>query len=657
MSIPVQVVVSHATLLPAVEEIQGRLGTIGGAQALWVLVGADDPQLPAKAAAQLRAMLATRGHEGGYAQVLLAQDAASLGQLAAQLRLVDVGRAPWGVVGIVLAEEREAAGLAALQLPSLHLVPAALAYRELAWRDRERSAVNLLGLLVDLARLPLAREAFAQWVTTYGGVRVTLAQAARFQAPMVQRVLARRLASRVADRMVESLQLGRSASAAPKLSDPPEPPQQDVESALRERARDLGDKIAARIVGEGDLPDEETVQRRARLETRELPARLEDVLRRHGSDLRELALAWQEGLRRWVDDGLERGNFSALIGLIDKLQAWRERLGVRVYSAADHGPRRALNLDPPDSAQVRQAVRSLQLARAMHDDSHLLFGGWTLGLSSAIALSTWAGLGAAGNWRPLAAGGVGMGCAAVGATVSAVRSNLAKRELQRLMQAEQAARDTYRQAWSRLIERQIADIGQVLHERMVRFADEVVATELAWLQAVHDTILDVHQQHKKPERARLGADTGFESDIRLPESFYAKAEQGADPAQIFDEYEHRLAQPSWRQQLEFMNSEALIKRCAGLYAAFREQIPFAQREELREVALPATRQAIAAMFERLGEYLPAELHAERLAVVPQRLQDAVPADGVGHLRIHFGVSDAFAAISRPVESALGGGLR
>jgi hypothetical protein len=63
------------------------------------------------------------------------------------------------------------------------------------------------------------------------------------------------------------------------------------------------------------------------------------------------------------------------------------------------------------------------------------------------------------------------------------------------------------------------------------------------------------------------------------------------------------------------------------------------------------------MFERLGEYLPAELHAERLAVVPQRLQDAEPADGVGHLRIHFGVSDAFAAISRPVESALGGGLR
>ena len=246
MSIPVQVVVSHASLLPAVEEIQGRLGTIGGAQALWVLVGADDPQLPAKAVGQLRAMLATRGHEGGFAQVLLAQDAAALTQLVGQLRQVDVGRAPWGVVGIVLAEEREAAGLAALQLPSLHLVPAALAYRELAWRDRERSAVNLLGLLVDLARLPLAREAFGEWVSTYSGVRVTLAQAARFQAPMVQRVLARRLASRVADRMVESLQQGRERLSwlcsrdTSKLSET-----QVRETALESLAENLNDSVVA----------------------------------------------------------------------------------------------------------------------------------------------------------------------------------------------------------------------------------------------------------------------------------------------------------------------------------------------------------------------------------------------------------------------------
>lgn len=655
MSIPVQVVVSHASLLPAVEEIQGRLGTIGGAQALWVLVGADDPQLPSKAAAQLRTMLATRGHEGGFAQVLLAQDAAALVQLAGLLKQVDVGRAPWGVVAIALAEEREAAALDALKLPSVHLVPAALAYRELAWRDRERSAVNLLGLLVDLARLPQAREAFQSWVATYSGVRVTLAQAARFQAPMVQRVLARRLAARVADHMVEALQLGRSSSAAPRLSDPPEPPEHDVEAALRDRARELGDKIAARIVGEGDLPDEETLQRRAKLETRELPARLEDVLRRHGSELREQALAWQEGLRRWVDDGLERANFTALIGLLEKLQAWRDRLGVRPYSASDHGPRQALRLDPPDSALVRQAVLDLARARNLHDDSHLLFGGWTVGISATAAMATWAGLGRAGDARDLAAGGVALTCAAVGATVSGVRSRLARQQIERLQAAEQAARDSYRQAWSRLIERQIASIGQVLHERMVRFADEVVATELSWLQAVHDTILDLHQQHKKPERARLGADNAFESDIRLPEDFYAKAEQGADPAQIFDEYEHRLTQPSWRQQLEFMNSEALTKRCASLYSAFREQIPFAQREELREVAMPATRQAIAAMFERLSEFLPPELHGERLAVVPQRLQEAVPTDGVGHLRIHFGVSDAFAAISRPAEYLYGGG--
>lgn len=657
MSIPVQVIVTSGTLMPAVEEIQARLGTIGGAQCLWILDGLDQPDLPQRAAAQIRTMLASRRHEGGFAQIVLTNDAAAMRQALARVQAVEPGRVPWGLVVVGLLDEAAVGDALPPKVTAIHLVPSSLAYRELAFRERERSATNLLGLLVDLARSERARESWQEWCGAYGGVRVTLAQAARFQAPMVQRVLARRLASRVAERMVDSLQLGTKGNQMPRLSDPPAPPDHDVEAELQARAQDLADKVATRIVGKDEdiepLPPEDVLQLRARREVLEMPAKLEDVLKRHGSDLREKSLSWQEELRQWVDAGLEQSAFAGLPGLIARLENWRETLSPPIHDASQHGPRQALQLDPPDSGQVRAAVKALERAIAMHDDSHLLFGGWSLGLACVVGLASWAGMQKLGALQAIAAGGAGLAIVATAVVISSVRARMAQAHIRRLMAAERAARQAYRQAWARLIERQIRSIGEVLSERLVRFAAEVVDRELAWLQSVQDTVRDLHQQYQKPERLRMASDSSFESDIRLPEDFYAKAEQVGDAGPLFGDYEAQLSLPSWRQRLGFMNSEELIRRCEQAYGSFREQIPFDQRAELRDVALGPTSSAVRNMLDRLSDYLPPELGADNFVVLPERLSEAVPDNYVGHLRQHLGVSDVFAAMSRPVTGGPG----
>ena len=654
MSIPVQVAVTSGTLMPAVEEIQARLGTIGGAQMLWVLGDLEQPDVQQRAAGQVRAMLGARRHEGGFAQIVLAHDVAAMQLALSVLQGAEPGRTPWARVVIGLFEENDVAEPLPLGVSAIHVVPAALAYRELVWRERERSAANLLGMLTDLARSDRARESWQQWVSMYGGVRVTLAQAARFQAPMVQRVLARRLASRVVERMVDALQQGGRGQTAPRLADPPAAPDHDVQEALSQRAHSLGEKVAVRIVGGDDdgqpLADEEVLHQRARREVRELPQKLEDVLKRHGSDLREKALAWQGELRRWVDAALEQASFAALAGVIARLDGWQEQLTFPDHAGSQHGPRQALQLDPPDSAQVRAAVLALETALAAHDDSHLLFGGWSLAIGTTVGLSSAAGLRALGVQAPLGAGGVGVLVVLAGAGISAVRARLAQAQLRRLRADEQTARQAYRTAWTRLIERQIADIGAVLNQRMVRFAAEVVRSELVWLRSVHDTLSDLQQQYQKPERLRMASDSAFESDIRLPEEFYAKAEQVADASPLFAEYEAQLAQPNWRQRLGFMNSDALMKQCEVAYGSFREQIPVDQRAELRDVALGPTGLAIQQMLDRLGDYLPPEFGADTMVVLPQRLSDAVPSDRVGALQLHLGVSDVFAAMSRPAQA-------
>ena len=651
MSIPLQVLVSSGSLLPAIEEISARAGTIGGAQMLWVMPGPDEPDWSTKAVVQVRAMVGARSHEGGFAQVLLAADCAGLQLLAERLRSTDFGREPFARIGIVLAEEAEVVPLTTLGLTAIHAVPQTLAYRELDFRERERSAVNLLGLLVDMLRLPQAREGLQQWCATYAGVRVTVAQAARFQAPVVQRVLARRLAARVADRMVQTLLEGTRPATAPKVASPPDAPQHDIESALRDRASEIGERIAPRIVGEGDLPDEEQLQLRAEAAAGELPAKLEDVLKRHGSELREQALAWQTELRRWSDDNLERAGFAALPVLIDRLVRWRETSGGHPLSQGEHGPRQAMQLDPPDDGEVRGAVDALARAKAMHDDSAVLFGGWALAIAAVVGLSAYAGTAKFGDLRMLLCGAAAAVTLLGAWTIATVRQRVVDQTLARLLAAEQAARAAYRDAWSRLIARQIADIGQHLHERMVRFADEVVATELDGLQAVHDTLRDLQQQHQKPERLRVVGDGSFDSDIRLPESFYTKAESKVDPTDLFNDYDARMRSPNWRQQLEFMNSEALTLRCAGQYASFREQIPFAERSELREVALFPAQQAMEQMVDRLLELMPAELQgSERFVVLPAKLADAIPDTGVGHQRVHYGLADIYAAITRPATA-------
>ncbi len=651
MSIPVQVAVTSGTLLPAVEEVQARLGTIGGAQMLWVLSDLEQPDVPQRAAAQVRAMLGARRHEGGFAQIVLAHDVAGMNHALQVLRGAEPGRTPWALVVIGLFEEGDVVEPLPAGVSSVHVVPAALAYRELGWRERERSAANLLGLLTDLARSDRARESWQQWVATYAGVRVTLAQAARFQAPMVQRVLARRLASRVVERMIDALGQGQRPQTAPRLADPPAAPDHDVQEALSQRAHELGEKVAVRIVGADDdvqpLPAEEVLHQRARREVRELPQKLEDVLKRHGSDLRDKALAWQGELRQWVDAALEQASFAALPGVIARLEAWLERLALPMHDGSQHGPRQALRLDPPDSAQLRAAVQALEAELAAHDDSHLLFGGWSLAIGTTVGLATAAGLQALGTHAPLAAGGVGTAVVGAGAGISAVRSRLAQAQLRRLLAQEQLARQAYRAAWTKLIERQIADIGAVLNERMVRFASEVVQGELVWLRSVRDTLSDLYQQYQKPERLRMGSDSAFESDIRLPEEFYAKAEQVADASPLFAEYEGQLAQSNWRQRLGFMNSDALLKQCELAYGSFREQIPFDQRAELRDVALGPTGVAIRQMLDRLADYLPPEFGADTMVVLPSRLSDAVPDDRVGALQMHLGVSDVFVAVSRP----------
>lgn len=648
LSIPVQVLLNSGSLLAAVEEVQGRAGTVGGETAMWVLAGSDDPAWHPKIQAQLQAMLASRRSEGGYAQVLMADDWPAFLQLEAASRLPDPKQQCFARIGIVLADENQVGSGHNLPLSAVHLVPQTLALRWLQPAERERAVANMLGVVMDLARLKEARAHVQEFCQQFGGVRVTLAQAARFAAPTVQRVLARRLAARVADRMVQSLQAGRSASSRPNVPDLPEPPQQDIAAEIAKRTRDIGATIAKRIVGQGALPPEQDVAKRAEMALKTLPDQLDDLLKRHGNELRQTALDWQESLRRWSDDALQADSFAALPVLIDKLARWRQSNQANPLGSDETAARGEAKLEAPDDGQVRDAWRALARARETFDDSGVLFGGWALAVAWLAALCAYPAMHALSQWQLAAAGGAGMAVALCGWAIAALRQRMAKQTLARLEAAELACRDDYEQRWAGLIGDHVAKIGQHLHDRLLRFADEVAAHELTWLQTVHDALIDMQTQHKKPDRMRVMGDSSFDSDIALSEDFYAKAEQGTDPLEIFEPYDQQLRSANWRVHLEFVHSDALLGRCAKKYGHFAEQIPFADRAELQKAAEgPATR-AMTLMWERLHELLPPELGADRFVVLPQQLENAVPDAGVGHQVLRYGLADIYAAVTRPV---------
>jgi hypothetical protein len=491
MSVPVQVIAAGTTLLAAVEEVQSRLGTIGGRQTLWLQRDPQAPDFAARCGAQLRQMLAAPGHEGGQVTVLLADTVAGLSAAWQGLQSVD-SREPGlaqrqtriGVVAIVLAEAEEAGKLHRLGLPVIHVVPELVDRRRLQPHEREQAAGNLLGLVVDLCRTAEARELLPQFCEVYGGVRLTLVQTARFQAPTIQRILSRRLATRTVERLSRAMDEGARDPQLQRMAEPPELPDSGAGEALYARADELAARVAEQILGEGRIPDRDTLHLRAERAAAVLPDKLRSELVAHGNDLRERGMAWQQELHRWLDDQLAQNRFAAVVPALNRLQQALDRLGGDSLQAdTELAPSlQTAELPVPDTAHVRGAQEALDRAMQDQEDSGVLFAAWGLVVAAVVgtaAYPVWQLLGlptagAAPTWLQARAGLLGSGAttAVVWLLAGAVYRVVLAREQAKIaaLQADlQAARQSLRRQWAERIARHIEATGELLQARSAAF--------------------------------------------------------------------------------------------------------------------------------------------------------------------------------------------
>ena len=673
MSVPVQVIAAGASLQAAVEEVQARAGNSAGLQTLWVLRDPHTPDFPARCAAQLRQMLAAPGHEGGQVSVLVGDSVASLRQALAGLQATDA-REPGlaqrqtrvGLLAIVLAEAEEAGALHALQLPVVHVVPELLDRRRLLPHEREQAAGNLLALLVDLCRTAEARELLPQFAEAYGGVRMTLVQTARFQAPTIQRILSRRLATRTVERLSRALEEGARDPQLQRMAVPPELPDSGAGEALYARADELASRVAEQILGEGRVPDRDTLHLRAQRAAAGLPDRLRAELVAHGNDLRERGLQWQKQLHGWLDDQLTQNRFAAVVPAKKRLQAALDALGQDALEAETElaASLKTADLPVPDPSPVLLAQAALDRARQDQEDSGTLFAAWGLAVAAVVGTASFPAFGAlmapaAGATPTFVQARAGLlGAGALTAVVwllsgAVYRWQLAREQAQldALSAALQSARQSLRNEWARRIAEHIEETGLLLQARLRRFAAHALQQEITRLLAIETSLGDLAQRFRQRSGTKVG-ESSFDSDIALPEAFYDLAEQGADASEIAGQMEEQLAVASWRQQLDVMNPEAVLREAMERFGTFAEHVPFAERQELRQLAVAPSKQALQAMFTQLGGLLTAEYHAERLAVVPKELREAVPDTHAAHTQVLYGLGDVFAALTRPLQAPL-----
>lgn len=664
MSFPVQVVVAGERLAPTVDEVCDRLGTIGGSLAVWRVDFSAPAQTPKRVADQIREMLTADGFEGGFGQLLLADSVERFNQAAGPVTGAAPQRKPWIRLGVVLAEEADAARLVTTGFDSVHIVPAVLLHRELDRHERQRVVGNILGIVLEMARLPEARPAVDAFRRRYGATRVTLVQTARFHAPAVQRILARRLASRVTERMQRAL----GPREQPPYADAPSLADDQVIEGLSKRARQLGAEAAARVVFDEEHPVKGELLKRSEAEARRLPEAIDQAVRAQSQDVRACSSDFRVKLREYVDHKLAAGSFGALRPLAATLSHLRSVLRTRV-GAFDEAletygsPLQAAPFEPPDVAAICTAFDALELERSNQDRSGFLFGAWALLIATLVAcalhplVDRWVVPGGAAGlgWQALAhhpsllSALPALPVLLVAAILAWIRSRIVAAKLLSLEEAVELEMASYRRAWSELVNRHVIQIGRLMQARLLRGAIETIAAEQQRLQAVIGMVEQLQAAYRRPDDASWDTGSEFDLEIELPEDFYVRAGQRADPAEVLDHYEERMRSEQWRDRLEFMNASSVLARCMTLYREFQEKIPFATRDELREVAVEPTRRALAEMKRKLALFVPLEVQADRFFVVPERLLGAVPPDHVTHFELFSGVSDLFAALTQPVS--------
>ncbi len=663
MSFPVQVVIHGAAVRATAEAVCRRVGVRGSAPVAWPLVWDDQPKPATRLAAAARRMLEAWGSagEGGWGRVIIAGSVDALSEVAASRAWSP--HAPGGrrrgaedaqatsdreapgpglnlSVGIALGGASEpAAGLPVDALDAVFVVPAALPGRRLTAADRVQIAGNLLGLVLELARLEDARRTARRFVQAYPGAHSALATVARFNAPAIRHVLAARLAASVTGRMVDAL---RRAEGPPPtaLHELRLPDAVFVARALTAEAP----RVAARLAGDGadDLdaaspPDAGALEEHAAT-----------LIARLAAASTQAASGWLDQLRAEVDRALATGTFGAIAPALGALDALDAALAQRI-SRFDLPPGRLTPLRPPSSAAVTEAAEDLAAARRDDAPTSALFGAWVLAAAAtaAVAIGPFlpAPTGPSLAWLP---GGaftlVGAAALCLGGVIGGLRRRARGRLLGRLELALGDARRDRRVAWARALEAHLGAVGALLERRALRRLRAGVRRERRLLSAVADAVVRLEERFRREATAPRPVERPFDSDVAVDQAFYEAAALGAPPEEHHRRAEDALAHPGWRDSLAFLDGDRLLAECAAAFSAFDEGVPLSRREDLCAAVGPAATAAIATMSEHLARLVPLSDTAARLLMVPPSLGAATPAPLDAATELWPGVGDLFAAV-------------
>lgn len=634
MSFPFQIAIHGPRVRATAEAVCRRLG--GGPRGVaWSLVWDDQPDPGARLDAAARRMAEVWGGrgEGGHGQLVIADSAAVLAEVAAVLGARPRSPHLWCRVAVVLDDAVPASVSAPFD--AVHLVPSAPGARRLSERDRVQVAGNLLGLVLELARLDDARSVVARFLDAYPGVWSSLAAVARFNAPAIRSVLAARLAATVAGRMRAAVRRGDDQPSR-ALEAPELPEALFVAAGLGRLAR--------------------TVGRRAGVDAERVAADAREDIVRAGHGAMEAADATARELRRAVDQALASASFAAIGPLRRDLAA----LGREVDAAlARCGgvPGGLAPLVAPSDAALREARAALAAARADDAPTGSLFAAWALVAAAVTGVTVGPFLAGADAPSLLAAlpGGAftaaGLASVAASGLVAGASRAGRRRRLAALERAADEAAEALGDAWADAVAAHLGDVGRLLERRALRHVAAAVAREEALLAAVAGQIEALEERFRRDGAAPQPVGQPFDVYVPVGAALYDAAALSAPPEERFRRAEAALTEPSWRDALAFMDGEAFLASCRAAFDAFADGLPLTSRQDLRAAVAGPTRDALSGLAHHLDRFVPPGAPAARLVVVPAALADAVP-EGLDREATRWpGSSDLFCAVFARVEGA------
>ena len=675
MSVPVQVVYcDDVEMVPTIEKVCRHLKTVRGIQSAWWLEDDVGTMFETIVQRQYQEMLTASGHEGGFYQVIIGASWLGLKNITDRILKLEQNQRPLARIAIVLENESREPQLLADIFKCIHMVPNKMDYRrELRKAECIQIVGNILGMILELSRPAKAYHSFNEWVERYKGVHITIAKAARFQAPVAYENLTKRLASKVTGVMAQALKKGKS----PYDGIPPIKLEHDFNQATVKRiSKTISEEIGETILGDGDFPKVDELRRRATKQAERLPQLVQEQISEYLAD-RDFR-SWHQELREYIDTKLSLEGFAAILPLVLSLTNYRKKIRKKLDSLIDEVSnkkdtnknsdkgRSALEEFPFVAPSDRELIESwvrFELEHHSRENSVSLFMSWALLITaffsivmypvadwclSSLHYNTTGLLGrvlANPNGYSLGFGLVFLLLAGVilflGRNKAEHRSNFLKKQLDQ-------ERRQYRKSWEKQIVPHIKKVKTHLEIRTLRFALEALELELLKLTAVKDKINHLGTIFNMVENRRINSISEFDSDIRLPNGFYDEAEKKGAHEQLFKNYEELLCDSNWRFQLEFMDTNQVTGRCGYEYREFREQIPFADHEDLTDKVIEPSKASLNDMMDKLEKYISRDEPADWFYVVPGHLKDCVSENNRLLFETYYGTCDLFAVVTKSV---------